>query len=135
MILSAEEILEIEDAKTRLVAALFSSDGPLRQADIARVTGMSPQRVDYNLRELVSRKVVVVIEDEESGKLYMLQEFFYDDTFIPGLATALSPLAEVIHSSISDKEDTNSVVPVIENINYAIQIASIVLKKSIESSE
>ena len=129
--LSIDDISDTEDAKGKVVIALFVSEGPLRQAEIARMTGMSPQRVDYNLRELVLSRVVKVIEDEESGKLYMLQEFFYDDTFIEGIAQALSPLAEVIHSDICGESNWDSVVPVMDNIRYAVQIATAVLKKSL----
>jgi len=132
--LSIDDIADTEDAKGKVVISLFVSEGPLRQAEIARMTGMSPQRIDYNLRELVSSRVVKVIEDEESGKLYMLQEFFYDDTFVEGIAQALSPLAEVIHNDICGESDWDAIVPVMENIRYAVQIAATVLRKSLSKS-
>jgi len=98
-------------------------ENPVRPAEIASTSGLSPQLVDYHIRGLVTAGVVIMIPDEDTGtRYYALQETFYDRTFMEGMARALLPVAQAVGMSleVSDEHDPVSVMK--ETVRYMVNV-------------
>ena len=80
--------------------------------------GMSPQLIDYHIKELIEKNIISIVEDDNGCKYYVLSEVFYDETLFEGIRDALYPLADAVSQSIH-VEDTGSVV---ENSKYLIEL-------------
>lgn len=114
---------KITDPRLRIVMAMIRAENPIRPAEIASTSGLSPQLIDYHIKGLTASGVVVVIPDEGTGaRYYALQETFYDRTFMEGMAQALLPVAQTISTSleISDEHDPVSVMK--ETVRYMVNV-------------
>ena len=112
------DLSRVNDSKTKIVAAMYNIGQPARQTDLVKEMGMSPQLIDYHLKELIEKNIVSIVEDDNGCKYYVLSEVFYDETLFEGIRDALYPLADAVSQSIH-VEDTGSVV---ENSKYLIEL-------------
>lgn len=112
------DLSRVNDSKTKIVAAMYNIGQPARQTDLVKEMGMSPQLIDYHIKELIEKNIISIVEDDNGCKYYVLSEVFYDETLFEGIRDALYPLADAISQSIH-VEDTASVV---ENSKYLIEL-------------
>lgn len=113
----------VNDPRLRIVMTMLRLENPVRPAEIASTSGLSPQLVDYHIRGLVTAGVVIMIPDEDTGtRYYVLQETFYDRTFMEGMAQALLPVAQAVGMSleVSDEHDPVSVMK--ETVRYMVNV-------------
>lgn|GEM_PF-5846511 len=108
----------VGDSKTKIVAAMYNIGQPARQTDLVKEIGISPQLIDYHIKELIQKGVISIVEDEKGCKYYVLSEVFYDETLFEGIRDVLYPLADAISESIH-VDDTKTVV---ENSKYLIEL-------------
>jgi hypothetical protein len=112
------DLSKVNDSKTKIVAAMYNIGQPARQTDLVKEMGMSPQLIDYHIKELIEKNIISIVEDDNGCKYYVLSEVFYDETLFEGIRDALYPLADAVSQSIH-VEDTGSVV---ENSKYLIEL-------------
>lgn len=112
------DLSRVNDSKTKIVAAMYNIGQPARQTDLVKEMGMSPQLIDYHIKELIEKNIISIVEDDNGCKYYVLSEVFYDETLFEGIRDALYPLADAISQSIH-VEDT---APVVENSKYLIEL-------------
>ena len=112
------DLSRVNDSKTKIVAAMYNIGQPARQTDLVKEMGMSPQLIDYHIKELIEKNIISIVEDDNGCKYYVLSEVFYDETLFEGIRDALYPLADAISQSIH-VEDTESVI---ENSKYLIEL-------------
>jgi len=116
-------ISKIDDPRMRIVIAMIDLGNPARQNEIVSRTYLAAQHVDYHLKGLVDRGVVVPIIDDETGiRYYALQPVFYDPTFLEGMAHALLPLARSIEGSIEVCEGVVAMDAARETIRYMVNV-------------
>ena len=96
-------ISEVEEAKPRIVAALFNHQKPLMVKDIVKSTLLSRSLIEHHLRSLVAHEIVEQVDD----KFFKLNDVFYDDTLIEGLEDVLFPLTETIIKSTNIEKESN----------------------------
>lgn len=112
------DLSRIENSKTKIVAAMYNIGQPSRQTDLVKELGMSPQLIDYHIKELIQKGVISIVEDENGCKYYVLSEVFYDESLFEGVRDVLYPLADAVSQSIH-VEDTKIVV---ENSKYLVEL-------------
>jgi len=112
------DLSKIDDTKTKIVAGLYNIGQPSRQADLVRETGISPQLIDYHIKNLITKGVADIVEDDLGCKYYVLSSVFYDESLFEGLRDALYPLADAVAETI-DVVETEAVV---ENSKYLVEL-------------
>ncbi|MFA5235195.1 MAG: hypothetical protein WC390_12420 [Sulfurimonas sp.] len=108
----------VDNSKTKIVAAMYNIGQPVRQTDLVKEMGMSPQLIDYHIKELIEKNVISIVEDDNGFKYYVLSEVFYDESLFEGIRDALYPLADAVSQSIH-VGDTKVVV---ENSKYLVEL-------------
>lgn len=78
------------EVAVKIIAALQKADRPLIAYQISRKIKESPQLVDYHLKNLLQKQVVLQTEDSES-KHYFLQPSFYLEDAEISLMKVLTP--------------------------------------------
>ena len=112
------DLSRLEDSKTKIVAAMYNIGQPSRQTDLVKEMGMSPQLIDYHIKELIQKSIISIVEDENGCKYYVLSEVFYDESLFEGVRDALYPLVDAVSQSIH-VGDTKTVI---ENSKYLIEL-------------
>lgn len=109
---------KVYDSKSKIVAAMYNIGQPSRQTDLVKELGMSPQLIDYHIKELIQKGIISIVEDENGCKYYVLSEIFYDESLFEGVRDILYPLADAVSQSIH-VDDTKIVV---ENSKYLVEL-------------
>lgn len=109
---------KVSDSKSKIVAAMYNIGQPSRQTDLVKELGMSPQLIDYHIKELIQKGIISIVEDETGCKYYVLSEVFYDESLFEGVRDILYPLADAVSQSIH-VDDTKIVI---ENSKYLVEL-------------
>jgi len=109
----------------KIIKVLQEADRPLILNHVAREVGESPQLVDYHLRSLVEKQVVLQTEDV-SSKYYFLQPSFYLVEAETSLMKVLTPWIQEFAKQTEVETDSDKKQAVLDNLYYYF---SLFLKK------
>lgn len=103
----------------KIIAALQKADKPLIAYQISRKVKESPQLVDYHLKSLVQKQVVLQTEDGDS-KYYFLQPSFYLVEAEISLMKVLTPWIEEFakQTEVDNPPNADKKQVVLDNLYY-----------------
>lgn len=107
----------------KIVVFLEKKDKPMMAAHIAKGLRISPQLVDYHIKKMVE-KGILIVEQECDTKFYRLQAPFYMEIAETGLMSVLTPWVKEFAKEIEITEDMDGTKQqiVFENLNYYVKL-------------
>jgi len=100
----------MSDIKLEIIKCLVNERAEMILNHIAKKTKRSAQLIEYHIKQLIEKKIVVCRQDANNKKYYSLTHVFYDEGAIDSLYMYLTPFVETLSNECPDNMEGNDVV-------------------------
>lgn len=115
---------ELNDNETRprILKVMIEAGRPLRLFEIEKLSGMNKTKILNNLNIMISKGIILMIEDINI-KYYYPQPFFLDDNILEILYGKMKPFVETINENIDYSQlEGDFGKAVVENVQMLLKI-------------
>jgi len=98
------------DIESLIIRTLISADKPLRLSELAKQSNIYKEKLQYNLRKMTEKGLILMIE-AEGKKYYIPQPIFISNDILYGLYQAITPLIKVIDKNMDYSQAKNPDTP------------------------
>jgi len=119
------EKIDEKDLQPRIIRTLISAEKPLRLSNLARESGIYKEKLQYNLRILIDKGLVLSAE-EEGKKYYAPQTIFWDNDVLYSINERLTPIIKEINDTIdcSQAKFPDTPEPLINCLQMSLKLFS-----------
>ena len=100
----------MSNIKLEIVKCLIDESAEMILNHIAKKTKRSVQLIEYHIKQLIEKKIVVCRQDANNKKYYSLTPIFYDESSIDALYTYLTPFVETLSKEYPEDIEYDNIV-------------------------
>lgn len=103
----------MSDIKLEIIKCLVNENAEMILNHIAKKTKRSVQLIEYHIKQLIEKKIVVCIQrgaGKNTKKYYSLTPIFYDESSIDALYTYLTPFVEILSKECPEDMEYSEVI-------------------------
>lgn len=100
----------MSDIKLEIIKCLINENAEMILNHIAKKTKRSAQLIEYHIKQLIEKKIVVCRQDANNRKYYSLTPVFYDEGAIDSLYMYLTPFVEILSRECPEDNEYESIV-------------------------
>ena len=118
----------MSNIKLEIVKCLIDESAEMILNHIAKKTKRSAQLIEYHIKQLIEKKIVICRNDINNKKYYSLTPIFYDESSIDALYTYLTPFVETLSKEYPEDNDYKDVVCI---LSYLLELFVLDASKNI----